>query len=167
VRSAIAFNTESEQIAVARSNGVLLAQIIPQGGLISGLSSVMNLDAWNFEDAVYKIDEGMWLNWPAFYSRSGSGASAALEENRNYAENVQKLESIFNEARVYKGTPANSKLAAMQGLFDGSTILYIQADYVKTIIESISFARKMGVKKIVLARADEDALTGERFSERK
>ncbi len=158
VRSTIAFNTESEQIPVARSNGILLAQIIPQGGMISGLSSVMNLDAWNFEDAIYKADEGLWLSWPSYYSRRGYGENSTMEENKSYAENVQKLESIFSEARVYKGTPANSKLAAMQGLFDGSLVLYIQADYVKTIIESISFAKKMGVKKIVLSGADEDAL---------
>lgn len=158
VRSTIAYNTDSEQIPVARSNGIMLAQIIPQGGTICGLSSVMNLDAWNWEDAIYKADEGMWINWPSYYSRRGWGGNSTMEENKNYAGEVQQLESIFSEARVYKGTPANSKLAAMQGLFDGSTILYIQADYVKTIIESIRFAQKMGVKKIVLAGADEDAL---------
>jgi len=158
VRSTIAYNAESELIAVARSNGITLAQIIPQGGTISGLSTVMNLDAWNWEDAVYNEDEGMWLSWPSYYSRRGYGGGATMQENTNYAKEVQDLESIFTEAKAYKGTPANSKLAAMNGLFDGSTILYIQTDYAKTVIESIRFAQKMGVKKIVLAGADEDAL---------
>lgn len=158
VRSTIAYNTESEQIPVARSNGITLAQIIPQGGTISGLSSVMNMDAWNWDDAVYKADEGMWLSWPSYYSRRGYGSNSTMQENSNYTNEVQALESIFSEAKTYKGIPANSKLEAMQGLFDGMTILYIQTDYVKTVIESIRFARKMGVKKIVLAGADEDAL---------
>ncbi|QGY43893.1 amidohydrolase family protein [Maribellus comscasis] len=158
VRSCVAYNTDSEIIPVTRSNGVLLAQVIPQGGMICGLSSVMNLDAWNYEDALYKTDEGMWLNWPSYYSRRGYGSNRTLQENKSYADEVKKLEKIFSDAKVYKGTPANSKLTAMQGIFDGSTILYIQADYVKTIIESISFAKKMGVRKIVLAGADEDAL---------
>jgi len=163
VRSTIAYNTESEQIPVARSNGVMLAQIIPQGGTISGLSSVMNLDAWNWEDAVYKANDGMWLNWPSYYSRRGYGGTRTMSENQNYTAEVQQLESIFSEAKTYKGTPANSKLAAMQGLFDGSVTLYIQTDYVKTVIESIRFAQKMGVKKIVLAGADEDALLVQDF----
>lgn len=158
VRSTIAYNTESEQIPVARSNGIMLAQIIPQGGTISGLSSVMNMDAWNWEDAIYNADEGMWLTWPSYYSRRGYGSNATMQENSNYASEVQALESIFSEAKKYKGAPANSKLTAMQGLFDGTTILYIQADYVKSVIESIRFAQKMGVKRIVLAGADEDAL---------
>jgi imidazolonepropionase-like amidohydrolase len=71
---------------------------------------------------------------------------------------VQTLEKIFQEARVYKGVPANSKLKPMKGLFDGSKTLYISTGYVKTIIESIKFAQRMGVKRIVLAKADEDAL---------
>ncbi len=158
VRSCVAYNTDSEIIPVTRANGVLLAQVIPQGGTICGLSSVMNLDAWNYEDALYKMDEGMWLNWPSYYSRRGYGNNSTLQENKSYPSEVKKLEKIFTDAKVYKGTPTNSKLAAMQGLFNGSTILYIQADYVKTIIESISFAKRMGVKKIVLAGADEDAL---------
>jgi len=158
VRSCVSYNTDSEVIPVVRSNGVMLAQVIPQGGTLCGLSSVMNLDAWNYEDALYNQDEGMWLSWPEYYSRRGWGPDQTMEENKKYAESVQKLESIFNEAKVYTGSPVNSKLEAMQGLFDGSTILYIQADYVKTVIESITFAKKMGVKKIVLAGADEDAL---------
>ncbi len=52
-----------------RPNGVLIAQVAPRGGLISGSSSVMQLDAWNWEDALVKADEGIHLNWPNPYSR--------------------------------------------------------------------------------------------------
>ncbi len=158
VRSCIAYNTDSEIIPVTRSNGVLLAQVIPQGGMLCGLSSIMNLDAWNWEDALYKKDEGMWLNWPSMYSAKGWGSNRTITENKSYADNVNKLDKIFRDAKAYKGSPANSKLGAMQGLFDGSVTLYVQAGYVKTIVESISFAKKMGVKKIVLSGAGEDAL---------
>ncbi len=158
VRSCVSYNTDSEIIPVVRTNGVLLAQVIPQGGMLCGLSSVMNLDAWNYKDALYNTDEGMWLSWPAYYQSSGFGGNSTTSENKSYVKNVEKLERIFTNAKVYTGSPVNSKLAAMQGLFDGSAILYIQADDVKSVIESITFAKKMGVKKIVLADADEDAL---------
>lgn len=160
VRTAFAYNSESQIIPVARANGVLLGQIAPEGGMISGSSSVMNFDAWTWKDAIYKKDEGIWLNWPNMYSRGGrvsASPSQTLEVDEKYQENVRKLESIFSESKVYKGTPVNSKLAAMKGLFDGSVTLYINADYVKTILESISFAKKQGIQKIVLASADEDA----------
>lgn len=53
-QSAVAYNTDSHVIPVVRSNGILLAQVVPTGGSLSGTSSVMQLDAWNWEDAIYK-----------------------------------------------------------------------------------------------------------------
>jgi len=50
VRSLTSYNTDSKIIPTVRSNGMLLAQVIPNGGIISGQSSVMQLDAWNWED---------------------------------------------------------------------------------------------------------------------
>src|SRR6185312_11140913 len=47
VRSIIAYNTDSKVVPTVRSNGILLAQPTPAGGLISGQSSVVQLDAWN------------------------------------------------------------------------------------------------------------------------
>src|SRR5215469_15649345 len=63
-RSIVAYNTDSKVIPTVRSNGILLAQPTPSGGVISGESSVVQLDAWNWEDAAYKIDIGIHLTWP-------------------------------------------------------------------------------------------------------
>ena len=67
VRSLIAYNTDSKATPTVRSNGILLAQVVPQGGIISGTSSIMQLDAWNWEDAAYKADDAIHLNWPSFF----------------------------------------------------------------------------------------------------
>ena len=69
VRSAIAYNAESKVVESVRPNGVLIAQVVPRGGTISGSSSVMQLDAWNWEDALVKSDEGLHMNWPRPYTR--------------------------------------------------------------------------------------------------
>ena len=71
VRSIIAYNAESKVVETMRMNGVLISQITPTGGIISGSSSVVQLDAWNWEDAVIRYDQGIHLNWPSPYSRSG------------------------------------------------------------------------------------------------
>jgi len=67
VRSLIAYNTDSKIAKTVRSNGVLIAQVTPRGGTISGQSSVMHLDGWNWEDAALKTDDGIHLNWPSSY----------------------------------------------------------------------------------------------------
>jgi hypothetical protein len=59
VRSAIAYNTDSEIIPTQRFNGILTAQVAPEGGLISGSSSVFKLDGWNWEDALLYPDVGI------------------------------------------------------------------------------------------------------------
>ena len=161
VRSIIAYNTDSEVIPTLRSNGILLAQITPSGGLISGTSSVVQLDAWNWEDALVKTDDAIHLSWPAIYRRRGYGSSAEITADPSYSTRVFELEKLFTDARSYyeNNDPEkiNLKLEAMKGLFDGSKRLFIEAGYVKEIIESIRFATKHSVQKVVLVGGDEDA----------
>ena len=57
VRSLIAYNTESKITTTVRSNGVLIGQFTPRGGTITGTSSIVQFDAWNWEDAVLKMDD--------------------------------------------------------------------------------------------------------------
>jgi len=64
IRSLIAYNAESKVVESMRPNGVLIGQIAPRGGSISGTSSIVQFDAWNWEDAVIKINDGIHLNWP-------------------------------------------------------------------------------------------------------
>jgi imidazolonepropionase-like amidohydrolase len=48
VRSIIAYNAESKITTTVRSNGVLMAQITPRGNIVSGTSSIVQFDAWNW-----------------------------------------------------------------------------------------------------------------------
>ncbi len=62
VRALTSFNTDSKLIPTIRRNGVLVVEASPRGGMISGTSSVMQLDAWNWEDAVVKADIGVHIS---------------------------------------------------------------------------------------------------------
>jgi imidazolonepropionase-like amidohydrolase len=170
VRSIVAYNTDSHVIPVVRSNGVLIAQIVPAGTLLPGTSSVVQLDAWNWEDAVYKADNGIQMGWPrksAFIGRRGGGefppvaTTVTTSGTSVYDRNVELLEKIFTDAVAYaaieKPKDANLRLEALRGLFDGSKTLFISASESKGIIAAISFAKRYGVKKIVLTGADESA----------
>ena len=69
IRSVVAYNTDSKIINTLRSNGILMANIVPEGGLLSGSSSVVQLDAWNWEDAAYKTDNGLVFRMPSLLAR--------------------------------------------------------------------------------------------------
>jgi len=174
VRTIVAYNTDSHVIPVVRSNGILIAQIVPTGTLLPGTSSIVQLDAWNWKDAIYKADDGILLGWPRKAQMTGGRgaytmpqAASAREGESSYDRNVEQLEKIFSDAAAYKAvsTPedANLRLEAMKGLFDGTKTLYVSAQEPKGIIAAITFAKRYGVKKIVLTGADETAWTVKDF----
>ncbi len=155
VRSAIAYNTDSEIIPTNRFNGILTAQVTPQGGLISGSSAVFKLDGWNWEDAMLAEDVGLHLHWPSYTQRRRNPETGQIEtvENENYQGQTQLLHSLFQDAKVYTGNPLNLNLLALQPLFNGVAKLFIHADDAKEIISAVRFARTYGVEEIVLVGA--------------
>lgn len=148
VRSIIAYNTESKITTTVRSNGVLMGQITPRGNYISGTSSVVQFDAWNWEDAVVKQDDGVHLNWQNMFSRWTG------KENKKYKERVDELTDFFANALAYSKEAnhkeKNLRFEAMKGVFTGEQTLFIHADFVKEITESIDFAKGFDVKKMVI-----------------
>jgi hypothetical protein len=166
VRAIVAYNTDSHVLPVIRSNGILLAQIVPTGSLMPGTSSVVQLDAWNWQDAAYKIDNGIQMGWPRRSSaggRRGGGGypQTAAAGSDPYEKNIESLEKIFTDAVAYaamdKHENINLRLEALRGLFDGSKILFISAGDPKGIMAAISFGKRYGVRRMVLVGADESA----------
>ena len=161
VRALIAYNTDSEIIPTIRNNGVLLTQAMPQGGTVSGSSSVMMADGWNWEDAALKKDDGIWLNWPTYFSREFNfeDFSTVIKKSDKREPAIAALRATFADAKAYAAmtnpTPVNLKLESMRGLFSGKQNLYIRADYGKDMIEAVTFAKDMGVKKFVLVGGEE------------
>ena len=164
VRSAIAYNTDSEIIPANRFNGILTAQVAPQGGLISGSSTVFKLDGWNWEDAMLAENVGLHLHWPSYVQRRRNSETGLFEtvDNENYEGQTQLLHSLFQDAQAYSGQLLNLNLLAMQPLFNGVTKLFIHADEAKQIISAIRFARSYGIQDIVLV-GGADALSVKDF----
>ena len=132
VRSLIAYNAESQVVESMRPNGVLLGQIIPSGGTISGTSSIVQFDAWNWEDAAIKVDDGIHLNWPNSFrqGRWWLGEPRGFQANKNYSKDVTGIKDFMANAKAYGMNMAkenNPAYAAMKGIFDGSQKLYIYA----------------------------------------
>ncbi len=159
IRSFVAYNTDSPVIPTIRANGVLLGQICPRGGVISGSSSLMEFDAWNYEDALYKKDEGVHLNWPLFPRKlSNSKDGNDNLETHNRTLELEEIEKFFRLSKSYLNSnneKIDLRLEAMKGLFAGFQTLYIHVETVKQIKEAVMFSQKMEIKKIVLVGAQD------------
>lgn len=157
VRALSAYNADSDILPTVRDNGVLLAQITPRGNTVSGTSGIVQLDAWNNNDAPVRRDDGIHLNWPVAFGTSGWWAEQGpteKEDNDKRAKALEAVQEFFLSAKAYAGTSSPEKtdlrLDAMRGLFNGNKTLYVHADGVREIQEAVLFARDMGVKRMVL-----------------
>ena len=155
IRSLIAYNAESKVVESMRPNGVLLGQITPQGGRISGTSSIVQFDAWNWEDAAVKTDDGIHLHWPNSFQGG--------KPNKKYGEQLEEIRSFLKNAVAYGKEEAkelNPQFSAMQGVFNGEQKLYLYANGEKEILDGVRITQQLGAKYVVLVggyRADQVA----------
>jgi imidazolonepropionase-like amidohydrolase len=154
IRSIIAYTADSKVIESVRPNGILTAQITPREGTISGTSSIVQLDAWNWKDGLIKENDGIHLNFPPTMKRSGWWAEpGAIETNKDYSKKIDEINLFLANSKAYLATNQNVRnliFEAMKGIFDGSQTLFIHADEEKQIIDAIQLAKQFGIKNIVI-----------------
>jgi len=166
VRSIVAYNSDSKIINTLRSNGILLANSVPQGGIISGLSSVVQLDAWNWEDAAYSTDNGVHFNMPnllirpnPFQQQFGQGNQQnAGDALRNALDRIENVKSFFRQAKGYFGqtnkTETNLKFEAVRGLFEKKQKFFVHCDIVKEMLIAIDFAKEFGFDVVIIGGSE-------------
>ena len=164
IRSLIAFNTDSEVISTFRYNGILLSQVVPDGSFVTGNSSIMMMEGWNWEDAAYKIDDGMHVKWPRkTYPPSRWSGQTSFRDNPNYKLSVDMINKFLIDSRSYfnlngdENKEVNLKLEAMVDVFNGKKKIYLHVGSREQIIESVQMFQKHGINDLVLVGAN-DAL---------
>ena len=155
IRSLIAYNAESKLIESMRPNGVLMGQIVPRGGRISGTSSIMQFDAWNWEDAVVKEDDGLHINWPGSFSRGRwwAGEDPGIKPNKEYQKNLRDLTEFFNSSRAYLSGNREIKhlpYLAMESVFKGDKKVFVHADGEREIQDVIQFKKDQKLDELVI-----------------
>lgn len=159
IRTIIAYNAESKVVESLRPNGILTAQIVPTRGRIAGSSSVVQLDAWNWEDASLKTDEGIHVYWPRSYRRGNAskGEDPLVYDQKNYSKQVDELKQYLVKAKTFqKGErPKNLPNAALAGVFTGAQQVYLHAKEKRQILDGIDLLKKQGIQNIVLVGGDD------------
>ena len=158
IRSLIAYNAESKVVESMRPNGVFMGQITPRGGTISGTSSVMQFDAWNWEDAAIKKDDAIHINWPGSLTRGRwwLGEDPALKLDPKYIGNIQKIVTYFSDAKRYLSSDQkteNIPFSSTRGLFNGTQKLLIHVNGEKEITDAVLKMKELGINNLVLVHA--------------
>lgn len=152
VRAQIAFHTDSKILPTAIYNGVLYTQPVPQGGVISGSSSLLKTKAWNWEDATVVKDDGIHLNWPQVSPNNPKHEEILREA-------ILEIETFFANAKQYQqqNKPTfNARFAAMKDLLNGKGNLYIHAQEAQSIVRAIGFFKQHypSIKLVLVGATD-------------
>lgn len=158
VQSHIAYNPDSEIIPTVRSNGITTALIVPQGSLLRGQSSLINLDGWTKEDAMEKEAAALHLSWPRvsiitawWMDQSAEDQKKENEENRKKLEDVfEKAKSYYTARKVDPNLPIDSRWEAMVGVFDKTLPVFVHAGDMRQIEQAADFGNKYDVKIVIV-----------------
>jgi imidazolonepropionase-like amidohydrolase len=157
VRAQVAFNVESRVVETVRTNGVLITQATPRGGLISGTSAIMNLSGWNWEDATIVANDGIHVNWPS--------------NKETYAQDKQLIYNFFQTAKAAafdRTEPVvELRIQAMKACFKGTKRVYIHAESIQQIVDIIDFAQAFALPFPVIVGGDEAHLVGPKLKDSK
>ncbi|MCC7430064.1 amidohydrolase family protein [bacterium] len=163
----IAYNPDSELIPTVRVNGITTSHVIPEGELIAGHSSLMNLDGWTKEDANEKLDVGLHVYFPRFAIINAWWMDkSADEQKKQNQEQLEKLDKVFSDAKSYfTDKTANPKLEkdsrweAMLKVFTKEIPVFIHADEYRQIEKAVSFAKKYDFKMVLVGGKESWKLT--------
>ena len=164
IRSLVAYNTDSKVINTLKTNGITHANVVPQGGTISGSASVVQLDAWNWEDAAYAKDHAIHLNLPSLFNRPNPYAAflgmqaPQGDPVKRGMEQIEEIKQFFRATKAYgaetKHAATNLKLEAVQGLFTKKQKLFIHCDVVREILAAIDFKNEFGFDIVLVGAAE-------------
>lgn len=182
LRAITAYDANSMIIGTLRANGILLASISPrsvQEGnagspdvLFTGLSSVVQLDAWNWKDAAYKTDIALHVylireDGRRYFSlkKQVPADANAQEAIRKDAEQFKTVENFFQEAKSYLSIKIhqhhNLQFEAIKGLFTGNQKLFVHADKVRQIQEAIKLKKEFGLDVVIIGGTESWKLSNE------
>ena len=164
VRANVSYNPDSELIPISRSNGVLLALSVPRSGLVSGMSSLMMLDGWTWEDATLKHPVGLHLFWPSMDQPKKKREEKKKEHDKKDSKlkAIQKVDDLVQEARAYLKLKENNsasykhdlRLDGMLPVIKGDIPVFIHANEVRQIEAAVYWADRQNLTMVLVGGKD-------------
>ena len=162
LRAKIAYNADSEVIPTIRSNGFAYSMIYPSGSMLMGQSSLMQLDSWNYQDAVVADGTGLHIRWPNASTLSSRWSPKPADEVRKAnAKQLETLQQYFKDAKAYYDAEqaglnngVDSRWHQMMALFKGELPLFVHADDERQIRQAMLLAKEYNLPLTIVGGRD-------------
>lgn len=173
-RALVALNADSELLPVARSNGVLAALAAPTvagAGGIAGLSSLIQLDGWTWEEMALRPDAALHVRLPNMRLNNallGPDLEPLGDELRRVAANrLREIEQAFDAAAAYARAraatpemPRDARWEAMLPVMRGERPVFVHANDLAQIRQALALAERHGLQLVLVGGADAWRLAG-------
>jgi imidazolonepropionase-like amidohydrolase len=170
-RAAVAINPHSEVIPVTRVNGVTTAITIPEGGIISGQSALIQMAGWTPAEMVIKSPTAVHIRFPRLRSAPLSGTAqdeeAEKEQKKSYTRELDKLRDVMRDAQAYAKAAAarasdknvrrfdrDAILEALVPVVEGREPVVLHANQARDIKAALQFADEFKLKAILSGATD-------------
>lgn len=171
-QAAVAINPHSEVVPVTRVSGVTHVLSVPEGGVISGQSALVQLAGWTPPEMVVKAPAAMHVRFPRLRSTSPFAQQpldeeAEKEQRKAYTKSVDQLRDMFRDAQAYaKAAAARAKdskvrrferdlvLEALVPVVEGRVPVVVHANLARDIKAALEFADELKLKVILAGAQD-------------
>jgi len=163
LRAEVMINPDSDLLAVARTNGVTTAQVVPGGGAVHGTSALVHLGGWTHEDMLVRAPVALHVTWPNMVPTRGWWMTQSDDEqNKARDAAIDAIRKAFDDARAYwkardaektPGIPRHDsdvKWAAMGRALRGEIPVSFAAGSVAQIRSVLKFADEQGLRRVVI-----------------
>jgi imidazolonepropionase-like amidohydrolase len=165
-QAAVAINPHSELIPVTRVNGVTHVVSVPEGGIISGQSALIQLAGWTPPQMVVKSPAAMHIRFPRLRGAPlvevPQEEEAEKERRKGYTKDLDRLRDTFRDARAYaKASAAGTRrldrdllLEALVPVVEGRVPVVMHANQARDIRAALEFADEFELKVILSGAQD-------------
>jgi imidazolonepropionase-like amidohydrolase len=156
-RASDGYNPASTVIAVTRAEGVTSVGVLPQGGLISGVSAFADLSGSTAAEALAEPRLALHVNLGAGALGTGGGHATAIlrvreafDDARTYARTRGAFER--NQSRPF--APSRLDLEALASALDGKIPVVFHVERAADILSALSVAREFKLRPAIAGGAE-------------
>jgi imidazolonepropionase-like amidohydrolase len=169
--AAVAINPHTEVVPVTRVNGITNVVVVPEGGVISGQSALVQLAGWTPPEMVVKAPLAMHIRFPRLRSAPlvdvPQDEEAEKELRKTYTKELDKLRDVLRDAQAYaKAAAARASdrnvrrfdrdliLEALVPVVEGRVPVVMHAHQARDITAALEFGDEFKLKMILAGGND-------------
>jgi imidazolonepropionase-like amidohydrolase len=148
LRTRVAFQSDSDAIAVARIEGVTSVAVTPGGGVIAGEVPIMDLDGWTWEENTVRASAGLAMTYPAAGGGGRGGGGGGGGGGATPAARLAELDALVGRARAYMKNPNRTvdwDLEPFVPVLEHRQIMFVSAGTDQAIRDAVAWAERQGI----------------------